>query len=706
MVEMTFRMRFFRRCFRLSWRCALALTLLLMDACSDAAMALLDPDPGLSELALRDVSPDKLVPGSALVLSGRGLPSPGDGVISLLLSGTITPSGGPSRNFAVRLPAEYLNATTLRVFANGELFAALGVTDGMIDAHATLVVDSAIDWTVHRAPPLRVRLEVARVLAPRLDSVELAVDPKSSKVHPNDFVMVRGDDFLLGGTEGQTVAVLDGCFLDDGLAEPCTAPGGGQLLRGVEVPILPVHPLNRRLGIFPYSPRLHGIRPGRFWGTVALKNKQTALRAATRSDPVPVFFSQVLPELRELSPAAASLGQYVELLGAGFVGDQPGQATLLRLVGQFRLEDSPLFVPFDLDVVVKWLPRYPDGPVGRYVLDETDALGQALEPRGGLRQAAGTFTGTASLLLRDGKDSVKSPPVSLKLGLAHVKQLVLVRFLPSYMESLRLFGLRAADRAVRARVLSVAQRDYAGINIEFREALAETPPPSDFALYTIVDIGGSDPNGLGYLGYDNTPGRDRHNQRLYDRIGGVNAVTQNDGSPGYGGVFTEQLLGFSAHPGHVEKLNVKAEESALFDRLFDPLRPDTAGTPASVAEVALVSALSDGHLCPADASARPQMIACAIFVLGNLIGTTMTHELGHSLGLANPENPNGSYHNNGHIIGRIMNAGSLRSFRERAELENEGPAVFCDTDYAYLQRILPLVPEAPGPPFPRPPCLD
>ena len=83
---------------------------------------------------------------------------------------------------------------------------------------------------------------------------------------------------------------------------------------------------------------------------------------------------------------------------------------------------------------------------------------------------------------------------------------------------------------------------YAGINVEFR-----TEPPLDFAQYAEVDIGGPDPNGLGLLGYDNTPGKDVGNSRLYDRIGGVNAATQGDGFPGYGGVFSDNFLGFSAH---------------------------------------------------------------------------------------------------------------------------------------------------------------
>ena len=50
-----------------------------------------------------------------------------------------------------------------------------------------------------------------------------------------------------------------------------------------------------------------------------------------------------------------------------------------------------------------------------------------------------------------------------------------------------------------------------------------------------------DPNGLGLFGYDNTPGKDDGNTRLYDKLGGLNAQTQQDGYPGYGGVFLESI---------------------------------------------------------------------------------------------------------------------------------------------------------------------
>ena len=89
-----------------------------------------------------------------------------------------------------------------------------------------------------------------------------------------------------------------------------------------------------------------------------------------------------------------------------------------------------------------------------------------------------------------------------------------------------------------------------------------------------------------------------------------------------------------------------------------------------------------------------------MFVLGNLIGTTMTHEIGHSLGLANPFGD--GFHDSGDLPNRLMESGGDRPFEERAELDGQGPAVFCGTAFDYLRSILPSVMNAPN--VARPAC--
>ncbi|HET6611883.1 MAG TPA: hypothetical protein VFG83_07850, partial [Kofleriaceae bacterium] len=123
--------------------------------------------------------------------------------------------------------------------------------------------------------------------------------------------------------------------------------------------------------------------------------------------------------------------------------------------------------------------------------------------------------------------------------------------------------------------------------------------------------------------------------------------------------------------------------------------------PVRAADVAGgVPVLDSGDGCPA--GDRPAQLGCAIWVLGSLIGTTASHELGHSLGLANPYGD--TFHNAGDGKNRLMDAGNARPFAERAELFGEGPGRFCDTAYAYLRDILPT--GEPADPIPRPKCPE
>jgi hypothetical protein len=226
----------------------------------------------------------------------------------------------------------------------------------------------------------------------------------------------------------------------------------------------------------------------------------------------------------------------------------------------------------------------------------------------------------------------------------------------------------------------VCKEAYKGVNIEFR-----TTPPTDFALFSNVDLVGVDPNNMGLFGYDNSPGKDDGNLRLYDQLGGVNAVTQQDGYPGYGGVFVRSLMGFSKHPGKFAQSVPGADDN--FDKLFDPFRPDQGGAPITSSDLAGgdIQALGDGSSCPA--TDRKSRIECAIFVMGNLIGGTLAHEIGHSLGLANPYAD--GFHDAGDQPNRLMDAGGDRPFLERAVLQGQGPAVFCDDEYTYLRQVLP-----------------
>ncbi|RMH41593.1 MAG: hypothetical protein D6689_10650 [Deltaproteobacteria bacterium] len=648
---------------------AAVVALAALAACADGDIGGPVPDSALEGIALTAVAPAVAVPGTVLVLSGRSFVDAQWGDTRLRLSGTFA-----GRPVDVAVPARFAAYDRLEVDVGDVLYDALGGELGELVADAVVEVDSRYDGRTYRTDPLAVAIRFERELAPRIASLQTG-----GVIFANDDIAIEGDGLLLGGSEGRTIAVVEGCF----------APaGGGACARvaPVEVPVVPAAPFDRTRGTFRFVPAIAGIGPGRFDGTVALRNDHAATGARVDGDRRTAQYERIEAAVFDLGPTAASLGQYVVVRGGGFVGVADGGATLLALSGTFSPDGGGPAVPVDLELVAEVV----DGHTARYVLNEEDALGQAID----LRAVTGTFAGTVRPIVQYGDEEVAGEPVAAELRVAPVAQVVYLDFQPSYVESLRAFGLRAVDAQIRERVAQVVRRDYATIHLDVR-----LEPPDDFALYSVVDIAGPDPNGLGLLGYDNTPGKDSGNLRLYDRIGGVNALTQEDGYPGFGGVFIESLFGFSEHPeGHAETL--PAADPA-FDAIFDPFRPDRGGRPVSSADGAIVAGAVDGADCPAPDGDREHQIGCAVTVLGNLIGTIVSHEIGHSLGLANPYGE--GFHNVGDAPNRLMDAGAARSFAERAELFGQGPSRFCDQEYAYLRDILPT--SEPDDPTPRPPCF-
>ncbi|PID38184.1 MAG: hypothetical protein CSB49_06865 [Proteobacteria bacterium] len=546
-------------------------------------------------------------------------------------------------------------------------FDALGVGKQTV----TVQIRSRNSWGETLGEPTVVSLELVEALAPSVKAVG------DGLVHLNDPVVVEGRGLLLGGAEGRTEVELAGCFLPEGQPTPCATHGKKAV---ITVALSPVD-VSRERGSFAYPAKLAGLSPGRFSGTLALVNYQTG-RAPTRSSERQIDFEVQRTTLTGLKSSAVSLGEYLLIRGRGFVGGEG--STLLEVDGTFQ----PSGEGTSRAVKLSFVTGFVNGQTLRYVLEEKNGLGASVD----LRSETGTLSGTWTPVVSLGAEQQVGKGVVLALELGAVKQVVHLRFLPSWQEALRSFGLQPADQRVRDRVFAVVRRAYQGINVEIR-----AEQPKDFGLYATVDVGGTDPNGLGLLGYDNTPGKDVENKRLFDHVGGVNALTQEDGYPGYGGVFASSQLAFSEHPPGAMKTSPL--HTPLFDQIFDAVRPDR-GQEVNSAEVAAAPSLESSASCPA--ADRVGQVACAIFTLGNMIGHTVAHELGHSFGLAEPYGAPTTYHNPGDVPNRLMEGGSTRPFAERAELAGEGPAVFCDDEFAYLQMLMPTGQADPLPQ--RPSC--
>lgn len=638
-----------------------ALILLALAGCARSD----DPiDVGLEGLGLSAVDPGTVIPGSTLVIEGDSFVQSDWGTSRLRLRGQ---AGGTSVDVTVR--AEFVDYDHMNALVTATFVEDLG-GDVDFSGEAIVEVESLEDGELYVSAPLPLDLSLRRQLTPAPSTVQTG-----GLLFVNDDVAVQGSGFLLGGSEGTTVAIIDGCFTPD-TGGPCGAVGP------VEVPLTPETPFSRERATFRFVPAIAGIEPGTFTGDVTFQNRPTE-GATTASGPASIGYDLITSEIFRIEPSVASLGQYVFVEGGGFVGNEgPGDGTEIRLQGTFTLTGTTQGAPVDLVLI----PEFVAGRMVRYVLSEDDALGNAID----LRQDTGTFVGTATPTVSYQGADVTGEARTVTLGIAPVKQVVYLDYRPSYVESLRLFGLRAADTFVRERIMEVVTAAYPAINIEFREE-----PVEDFALYAHVELHGPDPNGMGLFGYDNSPGKDTNNTRLYDRLGGVNASTQQDGFPGYGGVFIESLMSFSLHPALGESI---PGADAAFDDTFDPVRPDR-GTIVTGADLSGGLPPVTGSDCPG--SDRPTRIACAVRVMGSLIGTTLAHEIGHSLGLANPFGE--GFHNNGDQPQRIMDGGSDRPFLERAELGGQGAAMFCDEEYSYLRMILPS--SEPADPTTRPVCF-
>ena len=623
-----------------------------------------EQDIGLEGLSLTSVNPGTVVPGTLLVVEGSSFVDEPWGTTRLRLTGT---HSGASIDLPIA--ATFADFNRLEVPVDAAFFDAFG-GEGDFEGSAVVEVDSPVDGTIHESNSISLTLALRQQLTPTVSQVATG-----SMIFVNDKIEVSGDGFLLGGDEGETMAAIDGCFTAQGDGE-CVA------ISPIEVPLVAA-PFDRTHGTFDFAPGIAGIHPGNFMGSVQLFNRPAA-GDATMSSTADVMYDVTEPALFAVNPTAASLGQYVLVEGGGFVGGDQGGATLLELIGTFS-PDGGDPVELSLTLVTEWV----EGRMVRYLMSEDDQLGAQIN----LRRVTGTFTGDVTPIVQYEEDEVVGPTVPVTLAISPVKQVVQLIFEPGYVESLRHFGLRAVDAQVRARILEVVERDYATINFEVR-----LEPPTDFAVYSVVEISGPDPNGLGLLGYDNSPGKDTGNVRLYDQIGGVNAVTQEDGSPGYGGVFIESLFAFSKHPGdYAEGID---QADGTFDEIFDDFRGDQGGDPVTSDDLDGLPSLDSGADCPSGGD-RQDKIACAVFVLGSLIGTTLSHEMGHSLGLANPFGE--GFHNASDEPNRMMDNGGDRPFAERAELFGEGPGLFCVTEYDYLRDILPTTDE--DDPQPRPTCF-
>lgn len=629
-------------------------------------------------LELDGLAPITVLPHSTLLVAGEGFVGSTLGTSRLRLEGTYTPEGGGPQSLDVGLLGEVESPTEIRIpLGEGGAWGQLcPFGPGVFTGTARVEVSSLSTGRVYQTAAVGAGF----LCRERLEPLLVAVDGGERTL--NASLDVLASDLLLGGSEGASFLAVQGCFLAQGLPAPCDTNGVTFTERRIPLEVL--HPTTREDGRFLLSPSLVGLGAGTIEAVTQVVNvhaDQIETVSAALASTVTVLPSR----LDEVDVDGSSLGGFVDFHGAGFVGGGEGESTEIFVQGSFQPDGGGAARAVDLLLI----STFESGERVRYVLEEQDGVGELVN----LRAESGILSATFTPRFVLGADTRTGAPMAGSFRVQPIRQVVYVRFLPGYRDALEQFGMLAADAEVRQRILAKAEWIYRSINVELR-----TEAPTDYLLYAQVDITGIDPNGLGLMGYDNSPGKDVGNLRLYDRLGGVNALTQEDGYPGFGGVFVESFLAFSMHPP--AGIAQAPTASALFDQIFDPLRPARGGTPVAPADLAGLVQRSTGDGCPAPSSDRAEVIRCAIFVLGNLLGGTMAHEFAHSLGLADPGGS--GFHNSGEAPNRLMDAGGSRPFDERAELLGGGPEVFCQQNYEYLISILPT--GEPDPLGSRPSC--
>ncbi len=514
-------------------------------------------------------------------------------------------------------------------------------TDALVE-QASRVIGAYLDDGERRSIEIPVSWSGATELPVELEPIS------STSAYYNQAFVLRGAG-MVSPSEGQLTATLVGSF---------TTPGGDPEPVEVTGPCEPAEAFSRDRCVVRVPPQLGDLREGVVDARLSLRS--TLLNgSSTQSDEVNLDFDIVSPDVFGVTEDAIALGQSLEFSGGGFVVGA-GYSTVVTLEGTLAGE------PFTQELLMESALGETASVTVRAVIEAQELVASDFGV------ARGEFVGTATARVTDGQTTLDGAPADIRFALSGVRQVVWVRFLPGFYESLERFGLGAAAGAIEDRVRTRIAGIYDGFAVDVR-----TERPLDFDLNHVarIDIGGPDPNGIGLFGYDNTPGKDVGNLRLFDVIGGENFETQLDGYPGYGGVFIESMLWWGSDPPvDTERPTRAPAVDAGFDAVFQPVF-DQAATPTEVLGVGDTQ--------------RTRDVDAAVTALANAIGETAAHELAHSLGLAQPNEPN-AFHNNGDSPGCLMDHGEDRPFGERAALPGRPSTRWCGDSEAYLEEILPL----------------
>lgn len=639
----------------------LAILLLLLNVgCGTGNTSNGDTNSPVVDLALTSATiPSPALLNSTISLHGANFDK---GTLALTLQGSFTPKDGSPATAQLILDVTVASPSRASATISAAVISALGAEEGTFSGKVTLTLTSSSISAASQ--PLDFAL--VKELKPSITTIS------STLLHFGDEITVTGENFLVGN-EGTSVFNVYGTFVDE---DGKSTKIGGQIGLIAE---------SRHKGTFTFLPGLVGVRAGAMDASAWVLNLYPGNVEASKGASTPYDFVVARPVFTSISTFEVSRGKSITFEGLGLLpiltNTGTTQSTFLRMEGELLLDSGATqSLQGGQALMLSFEPDALSYQKGVFVLRAED-LGNA--------NISGTFQGTISpVLFYEGTEQPGEPfhcnlqgedATLCKVTILPQVQIVFVKFLDDFPLALDRYGLRAVDSLVRERILAVLRRDYDGISIEFRDQR-----PTDYAEYSVIEVGGVDPNHQDLFGLDNTCGgengscKDVGNKRFNDIIGGTNAISSEKGYPSYGGVFVDSFFQFSKKKGS----SLLGTEQ--FDTVFAFCAPELGG-----------NAVNDGEY---PGSARDTAIAKAILVLGNLIGNTMTHEIGHSLGMT-AQGGADTFHNLVDKPLALMDKGGDRPFSERAELNGEIPLFRCH-NRDYLESVLPKLNSPKGP------CID
>jgi hypothetical protein len=568
--------------------------------------------------------------------------------------GALRRVGGDVGNLFVQMPVDQ------------GLWAAINPADGAtLEATITVTLLDYFDQAVARGV-----LEGARWSFESKPEPVLTELDSSGEVYLGQQIPLLGTGFLRP-EEGTTWAVIERGSMN--------TASGRRDLTGQRIAV--IWGGQRQRAYLPISPGVLGVAQGSFEGDVRLINELrdgTSIRGL-RLETVQLALQRSF--ISTLSPGRGSRGQKIKVQGRGLIAADAAQGygMTLAFAGVFTPTGGE---PIDL-TGVNALERQADRvesdeQVELAVWYSIDGISGGKRTLSGLGAAPGVFAGRITPKLYDAFGGVEEGLAwEGRFEVLPMRQVIYLKYLPRFSQGLERYGVRNVEVEIRKKILEAAQAPYAAFNVDFRDT-----PPEDFVDYATIELSGPDPYGRQAFGYDNSfngVAKDVDNLFLADYIGGYNQGSKDQFDNPFGGIYIESFDYFSPKLSAKRNGSANADASPEFDRILGPFMPELGGDPV------LASEWPNGP--------RSAQIQEAIHMIGNVIGNTVAHESGHSMGLAffpgDREEPGMRFHSEIPFENCLMDAGSDRPFEERANINGKGPAIFCDLDAMYLMEILP-----------------